>query len=200
MLFESQLHDLYIKLPWVSVHRQKQSMRNIDAQRLRILTPEQIKEDSGKVIERIVDLHHFKQAKTIMVYFPTHHEIDLRPLVQKYASEKTFLFPALRHRSHRMEARIYVPHTPFVKGRFGIPEPRTDAYDGTIDLIITPGLCFDKRHWRVGRGGGFYDRFLRYYAGVFTMGVCYDFQLHEKVPHWIFDRKVDRVITPTQSI
>lgn len=200
MLFESQLHDLYGMLPWVAAHRDKQSLRNVDSQKRRILTPEQIQEASTKAIARIEEMYHFQNAKVIMVYFPVHKEIDLRPLVQKYANEKTFLFPALTHGKHEMVARIYEHHTPFVKGRYGIPEPRTEVYTGKIDMIITPGMSFDKHHWRVGRGGGYYDRFLRHYSYVYKVGVCYDFQLHNKVPHWIFDKRVDRVVTPTQTI
>jgi len=200
MLFESQIRDLYAMLPWVDVRRRKQAMRNIDSQKRRILTPDNIKEGSSKVIARIEEMSHFKKAKVIMVYFPVHNEIDLRPLVQKYASEKTFLYPALTHRKHKMEVRRFEPHTPFVKGRYGIPEPKTAAWEGPIDLIIAPGMCFDKRLWRVGRGGGYYDRFLRHYSHVYKVGVGYDFQLHERVPHWIFDKRVDRVITPSQTI
>jgi len=200
MLFESQLHDLYAILPWVSVRRKKEAMRNIDSQKRRILTPDRIKEDSAKIVERIAQMHHFKDAKTVMVYYPVHNEVDLRGLVQQFEKEKTFLFPAIAHHTHKMEVRRFESHTPFVKGRYGIPEPKTEAYDGPIDMIITPGLCFDKNHWRVGRGGGYYDRFLRRFPGVYKVGVGYDFQLHKEVPHWIFDRRVDRVVTPSQTI
>jgi len=200
MLFESQLHDLYGMLPWVSAHRGKQAIRNLDSQKRRILTEEQIQEASQKVIARLEDMQHFQDAKVVMVYYPVHKEIDLRPLVKKYADKKKFLFPALTHHKHTMEARVYEHHTPFVKGRYGIPEPRTEAYDGPIDMIITPGMSFDKHHWRVGRGGGYYDRFLRHFRLVFKVGVGYDFQLHEKVPHWLFDKRMDRVVTPTQTI
>lgn len=200
MLFESQLHDLYGVLPWVATRRSKEAMRNIDSQKRRILTPEKIKEDSAKVIARLERMHHFKDAKVVMVYFPVHNEIDLRPLVQQYAGEKTFLFPAIVHHTHVMEVRRFEPHTPFTKGRYGIPQPDTEAYKGPIDMIITPGLCYDKHHWRIGRGGGYYDRFLKHYANVYKVGVGYDFQLHDKVPHWIFDQRIDRVVTPSQTI
>jgi len=200
MLFESQIHDLYNMLPWISTSNAKRNMRGIDAQKRRILTPEKVNDASEKVMARIEAMQHFRDAKVVMVYYPVNKEIDLRPLVRKYAQEKTFLFPALAHLTHRMEARVYEPHVPFIKGRFGIPQPQSPAYTGAIDLIITPGISFDKHHWRLGRGGGFYDRFLRHYMHVQKVGVCYDFQLHEKVPRWIFDRRVNRVITPTQSI
>lgn len=200
MLFESQLHDLVAVLPWVSTKTAKDKMRAIDTQKRRILTPETVKEESDKVIARIENMHHFQRAKVVFVYFPVHNEIDLRPLVQKYAGEKMFLFPALTHRSHHMEVRVYEPHTPFVKGTFGIPEPNTKVYHGPIDLALVPGVSFDRHYWRVGRGGGYYDRFLKKYSSVFCVGVCYDFQLHKTVPHWLGDKKMNRIVTPSQTI
>ncbi|MCQ2342853.1 MAG: 5-formyltetrahydrofolate cyclo-ligase [Paludibacteraceae bacterium] len=200
MLFESQLRNLYDLLPWVKAHKEKEAMRAIDLQKRRILNAEQIAEYSEQVIARLEQTHHFRNAKTIMVYYPVHNEVDLRKLVQKYENEKIFLFPAIAHHSHNLEARRFEPHTPFRKGRFGIPEPKTEAYTGPIDLIITPGSSFDRHCWRVGRGGGYYDRFLKEYAKTFSIGVCYDFQLHDHVPHFWGDRRVNHVITPTQTI
>jgi len=200
MLFESQFRDLRALLPWVKARRGKRAMRAIDSQKRRILTEDQVKSASLQVIERIEQLSHFKEAKVVMVYYPIHNELDLRTMVSRYAGEKTFLFPALTHKTHKMEVRRFEPHTPFTKGRFGIPQPKTEAYLGPIDLIIVPGMSFDKHHWRVGRGGGFYDRFLRHYRYVFKVGVCYDFQLHNSVPHWWFDKRMNRIVTPTQTI
>jgi len=200
MLFESQLRDLRARLPWVATRRAKRAMRAIDSQKRRILTPDDVKEASAKVVERIKAMHHFKEAKVVLVYYPIHNEIDLRALVQEYAGEKIFLFPALKHRTHKMEVRMFEPHTPFKKGRYGIPQPSTEAYHGAIDMIIAPGMCFDKQHWRVGRGGGYYDRFLRRYKLSYKVGVGYDFQLHKEVPHWIFDKKMNRIVTPNQTI
>lgn len=199
-LFISQLHDLYTQLPWVAAHRGKQARRVIDEQKRRIYPADKIKEDSEQVCERLEHSTHFKDAKTIMVYYPVHNEVDLRPLIHKYENEKTFLFPALTHGSHKMKVRVMHPHTPFRKNYMGIPEPDTEEYDGTIDMIIVPGISFDKNRWRVGRGGGYYDRFLRKYRNTFKVGVCYDFQMHADVPHWIKDIRMDRVVTPTTII
>ncbi len=200
MLFESQIHDLMAILPWVSVKREKEKMRSIDTQKRTIMTQERVKEESEKVVARIAELHHFKKAKTVMMYFPVHNEIDLRELLYQYQGEKTFLFPALTHHTHAMEARKFEPHTPFRKGRFGIPEPDTEAYNGHIDLIIVPGTSFDKHRRRLGRGGGYYDRFLKQYKSSFKVGVGYDFQIHHEIPHWLKDVCMDRVITPTRTI
>lgn len=199
-LFMSQLHDLYIQLPWVAAHRGKQARRAIDEQKRRIYPKEKIEAESALVCERLEKSVHFQQAKVIMAYFPVHNEVDILPLIRKYKNEKTFLFPALTHGSHKMKARVFHPHTPFQKNRFGIPEPDTEEYTGTIDMILVPGISFDKKRWRIGRGGAYYDRFLKKYRRSFKVGICYDFQLHEDVPHWIKDVRMDRVVTPTTII
>lgn len=200
MLFESQFRDLYAMLPWVSTRVAKEKMRAVDTQKRRILTPEFIQEESAKVVARIEEMKHFQDAKVVMLYFPVHNEIDLRPLVRKYADQKTFLFPGLTHRTHRMQVRKYEYKVPFVKGAYGIPQPQTAVYEGPIDLILVPGISFDKHRWRVGRGGGYYDRFLRNYSDVFRVGVGYDFQLHNTVPHWLGDRRMNHVVVPSQTI
>lgn len=200
MLFESQLHDFLAILPWVAVRREKEKVRALDTQKRLVLRESQVKEDSAKVVERITQMKHFQQAKTIMLYFPVHNEVDLRDLILQYKGQKTFLFPALTHHTHNMEARPYEPHTPFNKGRFGIPEPKTAAYEGTIDMIIVPGISFDKSRRRLGRGGGYYDRFLKQYHKSFKVGVCYDFQIHKELPHLLHDVLMDHVVTPTQTI
>lgn len=199
MLFESQLHDFYKHLPWVQVAEEKKAVRAIDAQKRRILPAEQAAEWSAQIVERIQEMNHFQSAKTILVYYPIHNEVDLRELVRQYADTKTFLFPAtLRH--HRMEVRKFEHHVPLQKGRYGIPEPHTPAYHGPIDLMIVPGISFDKKGHRLGRGGGYYDRFLKRYRDTFKVGVCYDFQLHHEIPYGLFDKNMNAVVTPTQTI
>ena len=99
-----------------------------------------------------------------------------------------------------MEVRQYIKGQPLKRGRFGIPEPATPAWTGSIDLILVPGVAFDKKCRRVGRGGGYYDRFLKRYRDAKKVGVCYDFQLHTEVPHSWFDIPMQCIVTPTQAI
>jgi 5-formyltetrahydrofolate cyclo-ligase len=86
------------------------------------------------------------------------------------------------------------------RGKFGIPEPTTPAYEGAIDLIIVPAVAFDKRGYRLGRGGGFYDRFIKKQPHATLIGVGYDFQLLEEVPVLKHDQKMHRIILPSQTI
>ncbi len=199
MLFESQILDFMRHLPVTRVAKEKAEIRGLDAQRRRVMSAEEVKEGSHKIVEQIERMTCWKNAKTVMLYYPIENEVDLRSLVKNYADEKIFLLPATLP-GHMIEVRQYVKHEPLLKGRFGIPEPKTPAWKGDIDIILVPGVAFDKDLHRLGRGGGYYDRFLKRLKAGMKIGVCYDFQLHNDLPHAIFDQMMDRVVTPSKTI
>lgn len=200
MLFESQLLDFFRSFPTVRARRKQLSQRGVVEQQRRILTKEQVADASAHIISQIEQMSVFREAKTVMIYYPIHNEVDLRPLLIKYAGEKTFLLP-VTHRRGRMEVRPYDGEEMMRKGHYGIPEPQTTTYTGAIDLILVPGVIFDRHCHRIGRGGGYYDRFLRKHPQSFKMGVCYSFQLQQKdIPHTWLDVRMNRVVTPQQTI
>lgn len=199
MLFEAQIHDFKMWIPWVRIRREQRALRAIVEQRRRMMTPEEVTEQSGRIIAQLERMSAFQEAKTVLLYYPIHNEVDMRPLLDKYAGQKTFLFP-VTHR-HSMEVRPYDGEDMMRKGRYGVPEPQTETYHGSIDLIIVPGVVFDQHCHRIGRGGGYYDRFLLKHPQAKKIGVCYSFQLKKHgVPHSLRDRKMDRIITPLQTI
>ena len=199
MLFDAQIHDLRSIIPWIRIRREQRAMRAIVEQRRRILTPEEVASESALIIAQLEKMSAFREAKVVLLYYPVHKEVDLRPLLTKYAGEKTFLLP-VTHR-HSMEVRPYDGEDMMRKGRLGVPEPQTETYHGPIDLIIVPGTIFDQHCHRIGRGGGYYDRFLRKHALCKKIGVCYSFQLKKHtIPHLWLDQKVDRVVTPQKTI
>ena len=197
MLFESQLRDIKRLMPWNRVKKRKNDLRELMRQKLRIQKPEDLKSWSEAVIERIEQLHMFRHAHVVMFYYPVHHEVDLRPLLDKYKDEKVVLLPVTHHDS--IELRQYIGHDNLKAGHYGIPTPQTGTYRGTPDLVIVPGLAFDKDLVRIGRGKGYYDRFLRKLRKVPKIGVCYDFQISDDVPWSMHDVRMDKVITPTAT-
>lgn len=199
MLFESQIHDLKQLLPWVRIRKEQANLRNIVAQKRRLLKPEEVAEQSALIIAQLEQMTLFREAQTVLLYYPIRNEVDLRPLLTKYEGQKTFLFP-VAHR-HDMEVRPYDGEDMMRKGRLGIPEPQTATFKGRIDLMIVPGVVFDRHRHRIGRGGGYYDKFIAKYPLVPKIGVCYSFQLqHHDIPHTWRDKKMDRVITPQSTI
>ena len=174
-------------------------MRAIIEQRRRILTDEEVAKDSARIIAQIEQMSAFRDAKVVMLYYPVHKEVDLRPLLAKYEGQKIFLFPVTHRRS--MEVRPYDGEDMMRKGRLGVPEPQTETYKGHIDLMLVPGVVFDQHGHRIGRGGGYYDKFLSQHLSTKKIGVCYDFQLKKHdLPHTLRDHKVDRIVTPQKTI
>jgi 5-formyltetrahydrofolate cyclo-ligase len=149
------------------------------------------------VIERFQTLEIFKSARAVGAYMPLADEVDVTPLFQ--ALEKTFYIPAFdealgMYRMARLTAELK-------KGHFGIPEPAVPDFAGEneIDLILVPGVAFDRAGRRIGRGGGFYDRILPQYRAA-RAGICFDFQCLEPLPAEKHDVQMNWLGTETQIL
>jgi 5-formyltetrahydrofolate cyclo-ligase len=158
---------------------------------------------STAVIEKFQTLENFKSAKTVGAYMPLPDEVDITPLFQcletNCAGVPVFFIPAFDESlgSYRM-ARMT---TKLKRGRFGISEPAVPLFarENELDLIIVPGVAFDRAGGRIGRGGGFYDRLLPQYDAV-RVGICFDFQTLEAVPAEEHDARMDWLVTETQIL
>lgn len=174
-------------------------MRELLAQRRRLLTKEQITELSAMLLTHLETLPAFQAARTVLIYYPTHNEVDVLPLIKKYKHEKLFLFPVVHRRS--MDACPYEGNAKMHRGKFKIPEPTTEPYRGTIDMVLVPGVGFDAQGNRLGRGGGYYDKFLALLPSkTVLVGMAYDFQLVEQVPAGRRDKHMNYIVTPTQGV
>lgn len=199
MLFASQLHDLKNHLPWCTKRQQQQALRTIVEQKRRIYPAEQAAADSQTIVGKIEQSAVFRNARTVLLYYPIHNEVDLRPLLDKYHDSKTMLLPVTHRKT--MEIRPYTGEACLKPGYAHIPEPQTPAYTGKIDLILVPGVVFDRKGHRIGRGGGYYDRFLKKHKQACKLGVAYDFQLkHHDLPQTRHDQPIDGVVTPLETI
>lgn len=199
MLFESLILDIIRRLPSQKLLREKKIVRELLAQKRRILSKEMVQQQSELLLAHVEQLSAFKTAKTVLIYYPTHNEVDLLPLIKRYKKEKTFLFPVVHRKS--MTACPYEGNDKMHRGKFRIPEPTTAPYSGKIDLILLPGIGFDKAGNRLGRGGGFYDRFIaKQPKDTILVGVGYDFQLEDEIPAGRRDRCLHYIITPTHGI
>ncbi|MCQ2311832.1 MAG: 5-formyltetrahydrofolate cyclo-ligase [Paludibacteraceae bacterium] len=199
ILFAGFFHDLNNRFPWSRLKKQKRDLREVLEQRRRVYDASKAELDSQTLVERISQLPQFQQAQTVMLYMPIHNEVNLKGLLDLYEGQKTFLLPVTHRRS--MQAHPYAGEENMIRGKYRVVEPTTPPYKGSIDLILVPGVAFDKQLHRLGRGGGFYDKFLRKHPQATKMGVGYDFQIYKKVlPHSLLDVKLDAIITPTKSI
>ena len=194
MLFESVFLDIFRLLPSQKLRREKNQVRELLAQKRRLLTKDKVQELSAEVLAQLEQLPAFQSAKTLLIYYPTHNEVDVLPLIKRYKKEKTFLFPVVHRRA--MTACPYEGNAKMHRGKYNIPEPTTAPFTGKIDLILLPGVGFDLYGNRLGRGGGYYDRYLsKLKRETILVGVGYDFQLIEEVPADRRDKRLHYIVT-----
>lgn len=149
--------------------------------------------------DTLVGLDEFAAARTVFCYLAVNGEVPTDRLLERCRLDgKTVCVPAFRKRDRRYAPARMRPGTRIVPGRWGIPEPRTRKWVplGAVDLVIAPGLAFDRRCGRLGHGGGHYDRILRgLKKNAFTVGLAFDFQVVNKVPMTPSDVRLDAVVT-----
>lgn len=141
----------------------------------------------------------FQDAKNILIYNNMKDEVDTSLLIDKWKEEKTFYLPVVIDED--IVFREYSSSSQFKKSTFGILEPIGKNFIDykRIDLIIVPGMAFDRNKNRLGRGKGYYDRFLKNINAP-KMGICFDFQLIDKVPVEPNDVKMDYVISENDFV
>jgi 5-formyltetrahydrofolate cyclo-ligase len=146
---------------------------------------------SAAIVEKFQGLELFQKAKTVGAYIPLPDEVDITPLFQTL--EKIFYIPAFDEASDGY--RLVELSSEFKTGKFGIPEPVNPVFaPEKLDLIIVPGVAFDRTGNRIGRGCGFYDRLLPQYHAV-RIGICFNFQCLENVPSEPYDCRMDVVVS-----
>ncbi len=158
--------------------------------------------DSSALCHRVLESAWFRGAETVLVYCAIPPEPDLEPVLEAALGQgKTLLLPRCEA-DGIMTARLVRDLAELQRGAYGIREPRPGAPEfppEQIQLILTPGVAFDRRGGRLGRGKGYYDRFLQKTNGM-TVGVCYGAGLLDQVPMEPHDRRMDAVVTEYETI
>ena len=146
------------------------------------------------VQEQVIKSKEFKQAKVIGAYFALGSEVNTDLIIEQARTlGKTIALP----RVEGDEVSFYkVSSLEFlVKGRFGIMEPLPYHRLDKMDLIMVPGIAFDKKGYRLGYGKGYYDRYLSNLKPHFSIGLAYSTQLISILPHEYHDEKLHAIAT-----
>lgn len=177
------------------VKKEKEIIRRDISMKRRALQSDDVKAMSAQVTERIEQCAEFQKSQNILVYYPIHNEVDICPLVEKWSGQKQFLLPTVK--GSKIVIKYFRGKSSLKRGKYGIMEPNTEVFNGTPDLILVPAVAFDRHLNRLGRGKGYYDRFLGK-KNTITFGVAYDFQVLDNLPISPLDKKMMRVITPNK--
>lgn len=157
----------------------KESIRAAVLQALAIQDREKKAQKDREMTALILAHPSYQAAQTVATYLPMDHEFDSYGLIEAaQAAGKRVLVPKVVGPGQM----VFLPYDPsqLVESYFGVLEPRTgQAVDkADIDLIHVPGVAFNGRGYRIGHGGGYYDRYLADYPGA-TISTIYDFQRKE---------------------
>ncbi|MFK7759166.1 MAG: 5-formyltetrahydrofolate cyclo-ligase [Phycisphaerales bacterium] len=170
---------------------------------------------SSELCHQITSSDLFKQARTILVYASLPEEVSLDTLIVEGVNQsKTVCVPRMSWGSKTMEmVQIRNLDEDLEKIRYGLrapPEHLPPLPNAKITLALIPGLGFDRDGHRLGRGAGFYDRWIQSRRDlaqdtlgkskdcpITVMGVCFDQQIVDLVPTDEHDQQMDQVVTPT---
>ena len=157
----------------------------------------EVSQKSNEIMKRLLSLPVVKNASSIALYMAIKKEVQTISAIEHFYKKKTILLPVTKD-------KIYLaPFTSFEDlrlGSFNILEPiSTDFSRADSDVIVVPGVVFDKRKYRIGYGKGFYDKLLKTSNSI-TIGVCFDFQVIPKIPHMEHDQPMDYIITEKRII
>ncbi|MEW6059576.1 MAG: 5-formyltetrahydrofolate cyclo-ligase [Actinomycetota bacterium] len=152
---------------------------------------------SEEIARRLFGLPGILRVRTVMVFSSFGSEVETRPIIERLAAGGV-LVALPRVEGRRIVAVAYSPGDPISPAPFGAMEPTGSRVIGPreIDVVVTPGLAFDRRGYRVGYGGGFYDVFLRRMRrDALRVGVCFALQVVDEVPNGPMDRPVHVIVT-----
>lgn len=175
---------------------EKSDIRRLMRERKRALSPEEKLRRSETIMRRLEQRPEFAKAKVVLLYWSMADEVQTHDFVERWYREKVVLLPCVDGDDLRL--RQYTGPECMVAGeQFGIGEPTGPEWTDldAVELIVVPGVAFDREGNRMGRGRGFYDRLLKSTPGALKVGVAYNFQILDTIPVEPHDVKMDQVIT-----
>jgi 5-formyltetrahydrofolate cyclo-ligase len=170
------------------IQQEKKALRLQMSEKLKSFDPARRASQSAAIQQKALTDPLFKKAQSVLLYASMPLEVQTQGLIEEAIKlKKRVLLPAVDQASGTMFPFAVTGTEELVKGAFGIYEPPTSGVlphaAEEIDLVIAPGLAFDDAGNRLGRGLGYYDRFLSS-VGPKTVkwGLAFDFQMVEEVP------------------
>jgi 5-formyltetrahydrofolate cyclo-ligase len=180
----------------------KEEIRKQILAKAKNLKEEERRSKSLLIKNKLFGLSVFKKAKTIMFYMSKGGEVDTTPMIKEAIERgKKVAVPIILTNERELAVSLISGNENELEiGLFGVKQPKKDKIRPinleNIDLVVVPGLAFDSKNNRLGRGGGYYDRFLKKLPNSApTVGLAFDFQIVENLPVNSLDVKVQTLLT-----
>ena len=174
----------------------KKELRQLIRSRKRLFDKQALAEQSLVRIQQLMAHPRVMAAQTIMMYYSLPDEVCTHEAIQLLAEQgKTILLPVVTGDTSMALCRYAQPSDLRV-GAFNIMESTGEPFNDyeQIDLAVVPGVAFDAEGHRLGRGRGYYDRFLPLLPNAYKLGLCFDFQKVEHVPTDSNDVLMDEIL------
>jgi len=189
------------------IYLDKRKLRREILDKRAILSKNEIISLSSKIINTLIDSEYYKNANTIMTFISFDTEVDTHEFIKIALGEgKKVVVPVTFSDTKELKPSQILSFSELEPGYYDILTPKQEYIryidSSLIDLIVVPGVVFDHDGYRVGYGGGYYDRFLstKIRKGIPTIAIGFDLQIVEKVPREEFDVPVDFIITEKEII
>lgn len=162
-------------------------------------SPDELDMKSDSIFDLLEQMPVFHNTRNIFIYNSLKDEVRTSRFIKKWNNKKKFFFPVTK--DNNLVFREYKSDTIFKKAALNVMEPNGEDITNysEVDIVIVPGVAFDSNMNRIGRGKGYYDRFLAYISAL-KIGVCFEFQLLKNIPVGKYDVKMDYIITENQII
>ena len=161
---------------------------------------------SGTICRSLIALSAYESSKTIMCFVSFRSEVNTGIIIKNILDRgKRLVVPVADIKTKSLKLSYVNSIGDLVPGAYGIPEPSPSSFREAspedIDLVLVPGACFNLKGYRIGYGGGYYDKFL---PGIrkdaLALGLCFDFQIVSSIEPEKHDVPVDMVLTEKRMI
>ena len=180
----------------------KTQLRTILLRRLKQQKEDDRRRRSEAIRRKVFRLTAFRRAKTVCCYVALPYEVQTWRMIEEMLSRgKRVVVPVMQPRTKRLRlSDVRNPATELARSAFGVLEPIRTALRAVrvrdVDLVLVPGLAFDRHGHRLGHGQGYFDRFLsRVPRTTPTVGLAFRFQLLDRLPTTPHDRAVSTILT-----
>ncbi len=185
--------------PPPSISNEKAVLRRALQRRRRALPPQAIEAAGAAVVARIAAAPWFERARTIGIYAAARGEVPLGGLLP-HGAERCFAYPRVDPSSRVLTFWALETGVDLEVGPMEIPIPPRHGVRqialSDLDLILVPGVAFDREGQRLGQGGGYYDTTLPR-TSAHRVGVAHDWQVLETLPHEAHDAPLHQIVTPS---
>ncbi|MFK7774302.1 MAG: 5-formyltetrahydrofolate cyclo-ligase [Saprospiraceae bacterium] len=180
----------------MTIVEQKKKIRKEILSQRGIVEKESKEKYDQLICEAIRELIITRNFNFVHCYLPMSSEINIFPLIQFMLNQGIKVVTPKTLPKRQLENLLLNSLQELEEGVFGTCHPANSRiYLGQYDLIIVPGLAFDKKNFRLGYGGGYYDHFLANHVNAYKLGICYPFQKMEQIPLEKHDVQLDEVLS-----